>query len=175
MKKTLYFILIAVVLSLTSCEKLHDWNQPKEPETKNSSVYLLGGEWWVRYYIDGEVIADYSPLFTYNTAADDGKEMWISDGGNFWTFTVKSACNVKNISFGSADTLISTADWEGSPYDIGILISNGKVIKNGGFSASGVVTDSIYFEIRFEDDDSPYETVYQGAGTRKTGFLEDEY
>jgi hypothetical protein len=171
MKKHIILLFIISVFIASGCDKLHDWNQPKDPAIEYNSVYPLGGEWWVQYFVDGELAADYSLLFTYNTAADDGREIWISDQGNFWTFTVKTPCDVLNTSF-SGDSLISTADYDGAPYDIWVNVKGGKVIKDGGHSTSGVVTDSIYIEFEFEDDPG---TIYVAAGTRKTGFLEDEH
>jgi hypothetical protein len=177
MKKIIYLLALVMVLLASSCEKLHDWNQPKEPETKFTSIEALGGEWWVQYYFDnGDGTYSnsgygYFPLFTSNTAADDGKEMWISDAGSFWTYTIKCPVNVKSLTF-EGDTLISTADLEGSLYDIWLNVTAGKVLKNAGLSPSGVVVDSIFVGIEFEDDPG---TIYYAAGVRKTGFLEDEH
>jgi len=53
-----------------------------------------------------------------------------------------------------------------------IVVKNGKIVKNGGQSTSGVITDSISFEIEFSDEPG---VVYKAEGTRKTGFLEDEH
>lgn len=166
-----------MLLGAYGCEKLHDWNQPEDPETEFSSTYPLSGEWWVQYYFDNgdgtytNSNYGYFPLYTYNTAADDGKEMWISDAGEFWTFTVKCPVSMQSLTF-EGDTLISTADGGGEPYDIWLNISEGKVIKDGGRSPSGVVVDSIFVGIEFEDDEG---FVYYAAGVRKTGFLEDEH
>ncbi len=57
-------------------------------------------------------------------------------------------------------------------YDIAIQVMNGKIILDGGKSTSGLVTDSIYFELEFEDDPG---TIYTAAGVRRTGYLEDEH
>lgn len=53
-----------------------------------------------------------------------------------------------------------------------VAVKNGKIVKNGGFSTSGVVTDSISFEIELSDEPG---VVYKAVGTSKTGFLEDEH
>jgi hypothetical protein len=178
MKNIVFAIVIFIALLGTyGCEKLHDLNQPKDPDTKYSSTYPLSGEWWVQYYtFDGtaysEIGLGHVPLFTSNTAADDGKEMWISDDGTFWTYTVKCPVDMSSLTF-SGDSLISTADdGDGNPYDIWVNIAEGKVIKNGGKSPSGVVMDSIFFKMEFEDEPGSF---YYAAGIRKTGFLEDEY
>lgn len=178
MKNKFYIIVMLVILfGAYGCEKLYDSNQPKEPKTEYSSVYPLAGEWWVQYYFDnGDGTYEnsnygYFPLFTYNTAADDGQEMWISDAGTFWTYTVKCPVNMNNLTF-AGDGLTSTADYDGELYDIWLNITEGKVIRDGGLSPSGVVVDSIFLGIEFEDDAG---FVYYAAGVRKTGFLEDEH
>jgi hypothetical protein len=185
MKKTLYLLIFVLALGLTSCEKLHDWNQQDDPAIEYSPVWPLSGEWWVVYRFDdgSGVVDDYYgvghvPLFTSNTASNSATEFWISDGGNlgsgessFWSYCVKCPCNVDNASF-SGDSLISTADWEGAPYAIWVNVGNGRVIEDGGVSPSGVVSDSIYFEVEYEDNPG---TIFQVSGIRKTGFLEDEY
>ena len=179
MKNKIVIVLVVLIaFGFTGCKKLWDMNQPKEVDTEYSAVWPLAGEWYVQYMFDDGAgnIGDwygvgYTTLFTYNTANEDKDQFWISDDGNFWVYTIKSPCNVDARSF-SGDSLVSTADWDGDLYDIKVNIKNGKVIEDGGFSTSGVVTDSIYFEIEFEDDPG---TIYQCAGIRRTGFLEDEH
>lgn len=149
---------------------MYELNQPKEQEVEYSAVWPLAGEWWVNYE-SGDYISGYTPLFTYNTAGEDTDKLWISDNGNWWTYTVKSGCSVDAKTF-SGTNLVSTADGGDAVYDIEVQITNGKVIVDGGKSTSGVVCDSIYFEVEFEDDPG---TVYQCSGVRRTGFLEDEH
>jgi hypothetical protein len=136
MKKFLYFLIFVLALGLTSCEKLHDWNQQDDPGIEYSPVWPLSGEWWVVYRFDdgdGNIgdwyAAGHVPLLTYNTTSNSASEFWISDGGNrgsseasFWSYCVKCPCNVGSTSFSGSD-LISTADWEGEPYPIAINIT----------------------------------------------------
>lgn len=179
MKNKIIIALLAVLLAGTySCKKLYDWNQPKDPVVEYSAIWPLAGEWYVLYEFDDGAgnIGDwygvgYTTLFTYNTAAEDKDKLWITDDDNFWVYKIKADCDVANRSF-SADSVVSVADYGGAPYDIKIQVNNGKVIEDGGHSTSGVVADSIYMEIGFEDDPG---TVYYCAGIRRTGFLEDEH
>jgi hypothetical protein len=163
--------LLLGVISFYSCSKLFDANQPDDPKVKYSSTYPLSGEWWVKYYADEagteDVGGGYFPLYTYNTAANDGKEFWISDQGSFWTYTVKCPVNMTSKTF-AGNELVSTV----TDYDIKVNVTLGKVIVNGGRSTSGVVTDSIYMALEYEDDPG---TIYYAAGVRRTGFLEDEW
>lgn len=173
MKNKIFVIVIFIAALFTyGCEKLHDLNKPKDPGIEFTSTYPLSGEWWIQYYeFDGTTYTNpgygYFPLFTSNTAADDGKEMWISDDGSFWTYTVKCPVDMTSLTFGG-DALTSTV----ADYHIWLNVSEGKVIKDGGKSPSGVVVDSIFCKIEFEDDPGFF---YYAAGVRKTGFLEDEH
>jgi len=166
MKNYIIYSILAVAL-FTSCDEKADYEQI------DSNVVEAAGEWWVNYTTDGYE-SGYTKLLTFNTAADDGKEIWISDEGNFWVYKVKCPVNIDldNVTFSGTD-LISVALWQGEPYDIAINVTNGKIIKDAVTNlASGAVADSIYFEIEFEDDPG---TIYQAAGFRKTGFVEDEH
>ena len=170
--KVFAIVMFIALLGAYGCEKLHDINQPKDPDTKFSSTYPLSGEWWIQYYgyndtVYTELGYGYFPLFTSNTSADDGKEMWISDDGSFWTYTVKCPVDMTSLTFGGDSLISSVAD-----YHIWLNVGEGKVIKNGGKSPSGVVVDSIFCKIEFEDDPGFF---YYAAGVRKTGFLEDEH
>ena len=179
MKKLKNILLVAVILSalsLSSCSKLFEWNQPKEVEQENSSIYPMGGEWYVTYTFDdgSGVIDDYygagtGTLITYNTADESTTEMWMHDD-YFWATTYKVPINLGAQTFSSTDSLESSFD-HGS-YDIKVLVSNGKIIEDGGTSPSGVASDSIYFEIQYEDDPG---VVYYISGIRRTGVLDDEH
>ena len=179
MKKIINLLLIAAVLfSVSSCTKLYELNQPKEKDVEYSAVWPLAGEWWVVYrFDDGSGVMDdyygvgHTQLFTYNTAAEDANKFWVSDNNNFWSYTVKSDCDVSSATFKGTD-MVSTSDYGAGLYDIKVQITDGKVIKDGGKSTSGVVCDSIVFNLEFEDDPG---TIYQCSGVRRTGFLEDEH
>ncbi|HCY00507.1 MAG TPA: hypothetical protein DG754_10240, partial [Bacteroidales bacterium] len=69
----------------------------------------------------------------------------------FWKFQVKANANDQN---GTFETDLSNC--EVSEVSIGVKINNGKILN----------TDSIYFEIQFEDDETPYGNVYILKGAR---------
>lgn len=159
MRKYLFYItLLALIIS--SCD-LKD-----EYVVEKSKVVQAAGEWWVNYTDASGASSGYIALKTFNTAADDGKEFWITDEGGFWDYKVKCPINKDALTF-SAEGLTNMA------YDSHVDVLNGKVILNGGKSTSGVVVDSIYFELKFDDDDSG--TIYKVGGHRRTGFIEDEH
>lgn len=160
MKNIVFIALFALIFS--SCD-LKD-----EYVVEKSKVVDAAGQWWVNYkYASGDE-SGYLMLQTYNAAADDGKELWISDEkGKFWDYKVKCPINIDAMTF-------TGKDLQNAAYDIKVQLNNGKIIKNGGKSTSGVVVDSIYFELQFEDDDVPGK-IYKVGGVRRTGFLEDEH
>ncbi|HYG21041.1 MAG TPA: lipid-binding protein [Ohtaekwangia sp.] len=153
--------------SITACT-------PDEPEVTYASTYPVSGEWWVTYQVESapgvyeDVGHGYSKLLTFNTSADDGDSVWVSDEENFWEFKIKAAVDMETYEF-------STEESANAFYDSKVIVQNGKVLLKEGRSTSGVVTDSIYFEVSFDDDTPAYGTTYIVSGVRRTGFLEDEH
>lgn len=165
-------VVLVLLGTLASCEK-------DAPEVDYTATYPVSGEWWVTYKVETSpgVFEDiyhvgYTPLLTYNTAANKPTEIWVDDHGNFWDFKVKSGLNMPDLSFAVTDAENTSVDSKGKPYGNKATISNGKVIKDAGLSRSKVKTDSIYFEVEFSDDPG---TVYHVSGHRRTGFPEDEF
>jgi hypothetical protein len=167
-----YIALIGLgMLLFAACDIKEDF------DNEESKVVKLAGEWYVHYdhpvYGADPWGVGYTSLITYNTAVDDGQEIWINDQGNFWTYQVKIPVDVANLTFGSADTVINSIDG----YDIKVLVRNGKITEKVSVRPSGAVADSIYFELWFEDlEDAtglPSDTLIV-SGYRRTGFLEDE-
>jgi hypothetical protein len=153
----------------------------EEVDVWDSSVKDISGEWFVRYdhHVLGEnyLGAGFTPLMTFNTADDNGTEIWITDEGKYWNYKVKITVDPKTLTFGSDEEVINTAsDSKGNLYDIKLKIRNGKIIKDAVTQPSGYVSDSIYFEVWFEDLEDETEivndTLFVG-GFRKSGFLED--
>lgn len=160
MRKYLLYIALLVFV-FTSCDTKEDY------EVEKSMVVEASGQWWVKYSDNSGYESDYIMLTTFNSASDDGTELWITDDGDWWDYKVKAGINAAALTFSGQDLVNAVED-----YDIKIQVTNGKVILDGGKSTLGIVTDSIYFELEFEDDPG---TIYQAAGIRRTGFLEDEH
>ena len=123
------------------------------------------------------------------------------------TYRVKVNINETDLSFGSNDTLInysekvnidtipiadSTGDYEIPPEYLNnnkdslvisryrrALVRNGQIYKDAvDYLESGVISDSIYYEIWFEnlEDETAIENdTLQVSGYRRTGFLEDDH
>lgn len=138
-----------------------------DPDIGGTATQAVAGEWFTTFTIDGEDVygLGYQLVTTSNTAANSAGEFLITDDGNQWDYKVKSPLNLDAKTFGGTG-LANLA------YDITVNIANGKILPGAATSSGGNVTDSIYFEAEFSDDPG---TIYQVAGYRRTGFLEDEH
>lgn len=157
-----------MIFSVFSCTE--------DPEVWDSKVLDLSGDWFVRYdheeYGEDPFGKGFKPLMTFNTAKDDGTEIWITDDGSFWDYKVKVNVNASNLTFGSDQALVNSVDG----YEIGVKIMNGKIIKNAVTQPSGYVSDSIYFEIWFEDLEDQTGIANDKllvGGFKRSGFTED--
>ena len=170
--KHIYITFFCLSVLLLSCDQ-------DDPNVKHTNTEALAGEWFVTYTLDGaDEGGGYSTIITSNTAANTASEILVTDyvdpndtEGHFWSYKVKANADVNAKTF-SASNAVSSAIVDDEPYPIKINITNGKVIRNGGFSKTGVVVDSIYFEIEFEDDPG---NTYIASGHKRTGFTEDEF
>ncbi len=161
--KNRFLILSAfLMLGLVSCDL------GKDPDVGGTATQAVAGEWWTTFTIDGNDVygLGYQQITTSNTAANIPTEFLVTDNDHTWSYKVKCPLNLDARTFaGSSTSLV-----EG--YEIQVDITNGKILPGAAISTGGNVTDSIYFEVEFEDDPG---TIYQVAGYRRTGFLEDEH
>ncbi|WP_243347008.1 lipid-binding protein [Parabacteroides sp. FAFU027] len=158
MKKINYLLLTLFMLLALSCEQ--------EYKKEYSWAYPLSGDWMLKEYVDGVASGSPFEIKIYNSSF--GKDsIWIDDYGtgvasasqygNYWTMKFKAKADMTSKTF---QTGLSTSVIPG--YGIGIKVANGKVINN----------DSIYFEIMFEDDATPYGVTHVLAGHRSTSYEE---
>jgi hypothetical protein len=152
---------VLVLTSFASCDEVGDTNPG------GTSVESMAGDWYVQTLVNGEVAIDYKLISTYNTAANNGSEMWIEDHGNIWDFKCKSPLNIGALTF-AGNNLTSSVD----SYDITVTITNGKVVKNGATSTGGHTVDGISFDAEFSDDPG---VIRKLVGYKRTGFFEDEH
>jgi hypothetical protein len=158
----------AGIFALASCDAQTDI------EAGGTAVQKVAGNWEVRADLadaDGNVIAEdcYGigtfTLYTYNTASNSSKEMWIDDRGNFWAFKFKVDVNVSKQTFSTSDYVPYDAAGTGNA-----KIVSGKVMYGAATNLHGMPNDSIAFLVTF-DDDNP-DTYYMIQGQRYTGFKE---
>lgn len=189
MKKHILTVIMLAVILFSSCDTFDDLDKMPDPEVEYSSTYPISGEYYAEfsYTEHGDLFgAGLVPLYIYNTAADDGQDVWITDyigsdpsEGSYWGFRVKCPVNMDDLSFGSADTLID----EG--FGIKVVVRNGQILEEATEQPSGTISDSIFCEIWFEDI-GPYINSQVGdiiaedeylnvSGFRRSGFLEDEH
>lgn len=143
MNKTIYILLIAAFVVL-SCER----NEEKIELTSS-----LNGEWEVMAYLNDAPVHDVTfPLTISGDFPSKTDSVTINDASKyFWNFQVKVSANHENGTFETQKSIC-----EHCSYKIGVKVFNGKIINS----------DSIYLEIQFEDDETPYGNTYQLKGHR---------
>jgi len=182
MKKLIIFIALAFVAFAVSCQK--------DPIEKTETVDL-SGQWYLIYNCvdaNGDIIpgfedfnGGYSLGLTFNTASNTTDSIFVSDIDNLLGFQVKIACDVANLTFGSAneETNIMSGGYGISNGYITdkAIIKNGKIIPGAATTPSGMPADSIYFEVVLGGDALAaaygYDH-YQAVGYRYTGFANDD-
>ena len=143
MKKLSYIFIIVMTIVMASCEQ--------NLEYENLPANKVEGEWMVKAYINGTNVFGTFTVRTYTTAS--GKDsIYINDyEGRFWDFNVKAAVKTADNTFQTQHS-VSTVTGKST----GVKVLNGRIINN----------DSIYFEMQFEDDETPYGVSYQLTGHR---------
>jgi hypothetical protein len=169
MKKYISIFALALVLGLgfASCSTETD-----EP-AGGTAVEKMAGHWVVTVdaydeagnllYEDPYGMGEWN-MYTYNTADDDADQMWLSDGNNFWGYTIKVNVDVNALTFDCKDLYIYS-DNDGN--DVTCTITNGRIIPNGGLNVNGKPTDAIMYNIEFSDDPG---SLYFVHGVRYAGF-----
>ena len=161
MKQKLLIFIALLGIGFTSCDLGDD------PAIGGTATQAVAGEWWTTFTIDGEDVygLGYQPITTSNPAANTTTEFLIHDDAHTWDYKAKVPLNLDAKTFGGTGL-------QNLSYDITMNITNGKILPGAAISTGGNVTDSIYFEVEFSDDPG---VIYQVAGYRRTGFLEDEH
>ena len=167
--KTLKKHILTLLLSAFLITSFVACDEGGNPDPGATSAVEFAGDWYlIGYFPDGTIAynSGYHTYTVYNTADDNG-DFWIDDHGDFYEIKTKVTSNPETLTFSgppNAPELITGGT---------VTVSNGKIIKDGGRgSGSGTVVDSMYFEAEFDWDPG---TVYQFAGHKRTGFLEDEH
>jgi len=147
--------LFSVAFGTVSCQDDFDPGQ--------TAVAQMSGKWYVREYVKSgnsyspASSSNYFKIRTFNTSKNSEKEMYIDDidGGVF-------DLHILFVNYG--DLFFKSVDGEA-----GDVFEKGYVYPQMGRSKTGVVTDSIYFELTSGSTTKIY------GGHMYTGFLDDMY
>lgn len=151
MRKIIFLLGLVALGVIISCER--DTESMVSNDQQNA--LNLTGQWEVMAYNDTVSLIGPFTVLTVSDPASNNDSITIQDSEvKFWKFQVKAAVDAKD---GSFETKLSKC--EVSDVGIGVKISNGKILNS----------DSIYFEIQFEDDVTPYGNTYQLKGHRVNG------
>ncbi|MDR3227375.1 MAG: hypothetical protein LBT56_06860 [Prevotellaceae bacterium] len=169
MNKKLIIVLLACVALFVSCNEEDNYES-------DLSVQILAGEWQV--FGDPYMGDDGWILRTANTVENSKNAIILTDAQSFWYFTVKVPAEPWSPSFGQETPVtnlyydVDVQDPIIVPYDIGVIVKNGKVTPKAITLPSGWKADKISFTLAFEDDYPEY-AEYRIVGYRISGFLED--
>lgn len=177
------FGLFALVLLFASCEK---------DEIGGTATEDMAGQWYVHVdavdengdlvYSDDELygLGNFL-LLTYNTSDNSKDQLFVDDLDNFWSFKVKTYCNLSTKSFGENGFA------ENLSYESGVNLTEGSIMFDAATTPSGMPSDSIMFYVEFDDDytqigEDEYEYTpdlygfakYRISGYRYTGFALDD-
>ena len=153
MKKFIYLLAFVALAIFASCEQ--EINNSSLPDFQNTTNVNITGKWEVTAHNDSIPVFGPFTLLTVTNPDNENDSITILDSEvKFWRFQVKAAVNEID---GTFETDLSNC--EVSEEGIGIKIANGKIVDS----------DSIYFEIQFEDDETPYGNTYHLKGHRVKG------
>ena len=153
MKKIIYFLAFIALAMFASCEQ--ETNNSSLPDFQNTTNVNITGKWEVTAHNDSiPVFGPFTLLTVANPESKNDSITILDSEVKFWRFQVKAAVNEID---GTFETNLSNC--EVSEEGIGIKITNGKIVNS----------DSIYFEIQFEDDETPYGNTYRLKGHRVKG------
>lgn len=157
MKKFIYLLGFVALGIFASCERETENTEVSDVSNSINDVAPINvtGKWEVTAHNDSTAIYGPFTVLTVNDPETKNDSITIQDSEvKFWKFQVKAAINEKD---GTFETKLSTCELctEG----VGVKIANGKIVDS----------DSIYFEIQFEDDETPYGNTYRLKGHRVNG------
>ena len=160
MKNILIVILILGAASMWACSK-------DLPDAGGTTTEALSNEWWV-----SDKVTNIRKVTTYNTSPSQDS-MWllltqkIDSVKRGDSFQVKVKSDPASLTFSTQNSRSLLR------YSIdAVTITNGKIMHNAGISATGNVTDSIYFEAEYSNSPG---VKHIFAGTARTRYDEDDY
>lgn len=176
MKKIVY-IAASLLLCLTvfSCSK---------EDIGGTATESMAGDWYVicdAVDENGQVVEEdfnegYFHILTYNTAENVPTKLYVDDEENMLGLKVVATADMNAMTFSTPDTLDVECGY--ASYVNGrAIVTNGKIIKNGGHQKNGSVADSISFYVEYSMDElaANYDyKKYHFHGIRYSGLVEND-
>lgn len=155
---------IVALASFTACDE----DGYADYDAVGTQTQAMNGEFWIDISdADGNLYVQHALHKLY----DNNGQLMITDRigstENFTGWWTEAA-----LDYNPDDLTFSATDAENTADGSVVTITEGKILKGAGHSATGNPVDSIYFKAVYDYDP---ETVLTFAGTRRTGFEEDEY
>ena len=170
MKKYISMMAMALGLAwgITACDVETD----EEPGGTN--IQNMCGNWEVMWYAvdaNGETLDAWTDgtIYTYNKADNSTTQMWIDDQNTYYQFQFLVNIDYNAMTF-STDSVDYDAAGSGKA-----AVKNGKIMLGAAKNLHGMPTDSIVFEIGFNDDGYPAKygfDHYRVEGIKYSGFTE---
>lgn len=170
MKKYISMMAMALTLAwgFTACDVETD----EEPGGTN--IQDMCGYWDVIWYAvdaNGEVLDEWTDgtIYTFNKADNSTTQMWLDDQNTYWAFRF-----LVNIDYNAKTFSCAATDYDAAGSGTAV-VKNGKIMLGAAKNLHGMPTDSIAFEISFDDDNYPAKygfDHYLVAGTKHSGFTE---
>ena len=161
MKNILIVILVLGAASMWACSK-------DLPDAGGTATEALSNEWWAT-----DNGAEVRKIITYNTSSHPDS-MWISMSEEEDAITARGDTFQIKVKVDPASLTFSAQNANNFlKYSINsVNITNGKVIRNGGKSKEGNITDSIYMEAEYSNDPGVKHIL---TGVARTRYSEDDY
>ena len=164
--------MMAMALSLAWGFTACDVETDEEPGGTN--IQNMCGNWEVVWYAvdaNGETVDAWTEgtIFTYNKADNSTSQMWIDDQKTYKKFQF-----LVNIDYNTMTFRTDSVDYDAAGSGKA-AVSNGKIMLGAAKNLHGMPTDSIVFEIGFNDDNYPAKYGfhhYRVEGTKYSGFTE---
>ena len=176
MKKIVYMAAsLLLCMSIFSCSK---------DEIGGTATESMAGDWYVTVDAvdaNGEVvIEDFNEgsfhVLTYNNAENVGNKIFVDDQYNLLGMKALAICDQNTMTFATPDTVDNVTSHSKYVSDR-VIVTDGKIIKNGGHQKNGSVADSISFFFEYTEDAyaEAYEyKKYHVHGVRYSGLVEND-
>lgn len=159
---------LMLAMSFTACDVETD----EKPGGTN--IEKMCGYWDVIWYAvdaSGNILDEWTEgtIYTFNKADNSTTQMWLDDQETYWAFKF-----LVDIDYNARTFRADSRDYDAAGSGQAV-VTNGKILEGAGKNLHGAPTDSIAFEISFNDDTYPEKygfDHYLVTGTKHSGFTE---